>query len=65
MESNALRVSAMKALIIHSHGGPEVLEVAELDTPVPAHGQVVIRVAGATVNPIDLSTRAGYIAQAG
>ena len=65
MESNALRVSAMKALIIHSHGGPEVLEVAELDTPVPAHGQVAIRVAGATVNPIDLATRAGHITQAG
>ena len=55
----------MKALVISSYGGPEVLEVAELAPPAPAGGQVAIRVAAASVNPIDLSTRAGTITQAG
>src|SRR3954447_6348416 len=55
----------MKALVIHSHGGPDVLEVAELEDPVPGPGEVAIRVAGATVNPVDLVTRAGVLVQAG
>src|SRR4051794_25630582 len=55
----------MKALVISSYGGPEVLEVAELEPPAPAPGQVAIRVAAATVNPVDLATRAGYLTEAG
>jgi NADPH:quinone reductase-like Zn-dependent oxidoreductase len=55
----------MKALVISSYGGPEVLEVAELDTPAPASGQVSIRVAGAAVNPVDLATRSGALTQGG
>jgi NADPH:quinone reductase-like Zn-dependent oxidoreductase len=55
----------MKALVISSYGGPEVLEVADLDTPAPARGQVAIRVAGSTVNPVDLATRSGALTQGG
>jgi NADPH2:quinone reductase len=55
----------MKALVIHSFGGPEVLELADLDTPVPGPGEVAIQVAAATANPIDLATRAGAMTQAG
>ena len=58
-------VSAMNALVIHSFGGPEVLELADLETPAPGPGQVAIQVAAATVNPIDLATRAGAMTQAG
>jgi NADPH2:quinone reductase len=55
----------MKALVISSYGGPEVLEVAELDTPAPAYGQVAIRVAAAAINPVDLATRTGGLTQGG
>src|SRR4051794_41442691 len=64
-ESNALKVSVMKALVIHSHGGPDVLEVAELKDPVPGPAEVAIRVAAAAVNPVDLATRSGALTQAG
>lgn len=49
----------MKAVIIPRFGGPEVLQVAELPKPQPGSGQVLVRVAAATVNPTDLSLRSG------
>lgn len=55
----------MRAVIVRSFGGPEVLEIAEVPTPVPGPGQVRIRVAAAAVNPADLVTRSGGLAEAG
>ena len=55
----------MKAVVIHRFGGPEVLEVAELDAPEPMAGQVRIRVQAAAVNPVDIATRAGWLADRG
>ena len=55
----------MKAVVIHRFGGPEVLELAELDDPEPGPGQVRIRVEAATVNPVDVATRAGWLADHG
>jgi NADPH:quinone reductase-like Zn-dependent oxidoreductase len=43
----------MKAIVCHSYGSPDVLELAEIDTPVPEDGQVLIRVHAASVNPLD------------
>ena len=57
-------VSNMKALVIHSYGGPEVLELVDVDAAAPGPGQVAIRVAGAAVNPVDLATRDGYLTHA-
>jgi NADPH:quinone reductase-like Zn-dependent oxidoreductase len=42
-----------------------VLEVATLPIPEPGHGQVRIAVEGAAVNPVDMATRAGFLAGAG
>ncbi|MFJ4158432.1 NADP-dependent oxidoreductase [Microbacterium testaceum] len=36
-----------------SFGGPEVLEVVDVDTPEPGPGDVVVRVRAAGVNPLD------------
>jgi NADPH:quinone reductase len=55
----------MKAVVIHRFGGPEVLEVAELDAPEPMADQVRIHVQAAAVNPVDVATRAGWLAQSG
>ncbi|MFC4998223.1 NADP-dependent oxidoreductase [Dactylosporangium cerinum] len=55
----------MKAVIIHSYGGPEVLRIAEVPVPRPARGQVRVRVAAAAVNPVDVQTRSGALTRAG
>ena len=55
----------MKALIIRSFGGPEVLEVADVPVPEPDTGQVRVKVAAAAVNPVDAQTRSGALTAAG
>ena len=55
----------MKAVVIHRFGGPEVLEIIELDVPEPGADQVRIRVEAAPVNPVDIGTRAGWLAEHG
>lgn len=55
----------MRAVVVRSFGGPEVLEIADVPAPVPGEGQVRIRVAAATVNPVDLATRSGALTEAG
>jgi NADPH:quinone reductase-like Zn-dependent oxidoreductase len=49
----------MKAIVVHEYGGPEVLKFEEYPDPVPGPGEVLVRVAAASVNPIDCKRRAG------
>lgn len=49
----------MKAIQARSVGGPEVLELDEIQTPTPGHGEVLIKVAAAGVNRADLQQRQG------
>ena len=42
---------------MRAHGGPDVLEVRELDRPEPAPTEVLVRVAAAGVNPVDWKVR--------
>ena len=49
----------MKAIVVHQYGGPEVLKWEEYPDPVPGQGEVLVRVAAASVNPIDYKRRAG------
>jgi len=49
----------MKAIVIHEYGGPDVLRFEEYPDPVPGPGEVLVRVAAASVNPIDYKRRAG------
>ena len=51
----------MKAAVINKFGGPEVLELMELPTPVPAPGHVLIKVLAATVNRLDHYIREGSV----
>ncbi|HEY4328842.1 MAG TPA: NADP-dependent oxidoreductase [Phycisphaerae bacterium] len=47
----------MKAVIMSGVGGPEVLQVAQVPTPVAGPNQVLVRVRAAGVNPIDYKLR--------
>ncbi len=47
----------MKAIWITRKGGPEVLELRELPMPVPAEGEVLIRVKAAGLNRSDIYSR--------
>jgi NADPH:quinone reductase-like Zn-dependent oxidoreductase len=49
----------MGAVVIRSHGGPEVLEWAELPRPVPESDEVLVKVAACGINHLDLWTRRG------
>lgn len=49
----------MKAIQMFETGGPEVLGLVELPTPVPGAGQVLIKVAATGVNFIEIYVREG------
>jgi NADPH:quinone reductase-like Zn-dependent oxidoreductase len=49
----------MKAIVVRKYGGPEVLKFEDYPDPVPGAGEVLVRVAAASVNPIDYQRRAG------
>jgi putative PIG3 family NAD(P)H quinone oxidoreductase len=50
----------MRAVVITSPGGPEVLKLEEVPDPVPGEGEVVVEVAAAGVNPADVLQRQGF-----
>lgn len=52
----------MRAVVFSSSGEPGTPHVADLPIPEPAPDQVRIRVAAATVNPVDVATSAGLFA---
>jgi NADPH2:quinone reductase len=49
----------MKAIRIHAHGGPEVLQLDEVPVPNVQSGEILIRVHAAGVNFLDLYQRTG------
>ena len=50
----------MKAIVITAPGGPEVLLLKDVPTPVPSKGEVRVRVHATAVNRADLLQRAGH-----
>ncbi|HEU4409223.1 MAG TPA: NAD(P)-dependent alcohol dehydrogenase [Polyangiaceae bacterium] len=49
----------MRALVYDRFGGPEVLEVRDVEPPRPGRGEVVVRVLAAALNPKDVLLRKG------
>src|SRR5438445_1670546 len=49
----------MRAIVIKSPGGPEVLELGEIPDPRPGPGDLLVRVRAAGVNRADLLQRMG------
>jgi NADPH:quinone reductase-like Zn-dependent oxidoreductase len=52
-----------RAVRFNSYGGIDVLQVAEVDRPVPGPGQVLVHVKAAGINPGEASIRNGIFAQ--
>jgi len=53
----------MRAMVIDRFGDPEVFRMGDIESPEPGAGEVVIRVAYASVNPADWKCREGWLAQ--
>ncbi len=50
----------MKAVLLHQHGGPEVLTYGDFDAPHPDHGEVLINIKAAALNRLDIFVRNGW-----
>ena len=48
----------MSAIVIHEHGGPEVLKLEQVPRPTAGEGELLVRVHAAGVNPVDWKMRA-------
>ncbi|WP_372660824.1 NADP-dependent oxidoreductase [Amycolatopsis kentuckyensis] len=51
----------MKAVRFHDYGDPEVLRHEDVEVPVPAAGQVRVRVAATSFNSVDGNIRGGFM----
>jgi NADPH:quinone reductase-like Zn-dependent oxidoreductase len=50
----------MRAVRIHAHGGPEVLQVDEVPEPAPGPGDLLVRLRATSVNHRDIWMRRGH-----
>ncbi|MER6187939.1 NADP-dependent oxidoreductase [Streptomyces sp. NPDC001652] len=51
----------MKAVRFHEYGGPSVLRYEDVEQPVPGAGEVRVRVAATSFNPVDGNIRGGFM----
>jgi NADPH:quinone reductase-like Zn-dependent oxidoreductase len=54
-------MQTMKAVRIHSYGGPDVLAYDDVPRPTAGPKEVLVRVHAASINPVDWKLRAGYL----
>ncbi|KDE58296.1 zinc-binding dehydrogenase [Halostagnicola sp. A56] len=54
----------MKAVRYHEHGGTDVLELEEIETPEPDADEVLVEIGAAGINPVDTYFREGSYAPA-
>jgi putative PIG3 family NAD(P)H quinone oxidoreductase len=50
----------MRAVVLTSHGGPEVLGVSTVSDPVPASDEILVTVAATALNRADILQRKGF-----
>ena len=55
--------STMKAVVLRGYGGAEVSRLEEVPRPEPKDDEILIRVIAASVNPVDVAIRKGYLAE--
>src|ERR1700729_3712494 len=51
----------MKAVRFDRYGGIEVLQVADVPTPEPSHGEALVKVKAASINPGEAKIREGLL----
>jgi len=49
----------MRAVVLRSHGGPEVLTIEEVEDPTPDHDEIVVAVEHTAINRADVLQRMG------
>lgn len=49
----------MRAVVYEQYGGPEVLHVKEVEKPSPEANEVLIKIGGSAINPVDTYFRKG------
>jgi NADPH:quinone reductase-like Zn-dependent oxidoreductase len=64
-QPSAWKGKKMKAFVLHRYGPPDLLELTDTGTPVPADDEVLVRVRASSVNPYDWHNMRGepYIAR--
>ncbi|MFC8823981.1 NADP-dependent oxidoreductase [Streptomyces sp. NPDC057137] len=53
----------MQAIVFEEFGGPEVLQLKDVEQPQPGPGQIRASVRAAGVNPVDVKIRKGWMAE--
>lgn len=56
-------MATMKAVVVHQHGGPEVLSYEGVPKPTPGEGDMLLQVEAAGVNPGEAKIRHGDFAE--
>ncbi len=56
-------VKKMKAMMLPQFGGGDQFRLEEIERPSPGRGEVLVRIAGTSVNPADAKARAGELPQ--
>ena len=51
----------MNAVVLKGYGGVDQLSYTQVPDPKPAKGEVLVKMAGASLNPLDWKLRAGYL----
>jgi NADPH:quinone reductase-like Zn-dependent oxidoreductase len=49
----------MKAVVCYRYGSPDFIAIEEIEKPVPAEGEVLLRVRAASLNPLDWHMKRG------
>ncbi|MFW6090283.1 MAG: NADP-dependent oxidoreductase [Actinomycetota bacterium] len=52
--------TTFRAAVVRTPGGPESIEIIDVPAVEPGPGQVLVEIAAATVNPVDLAVAAGF-----
>jgi NADPH:quinone reductase-like Zn-dependent oxidoreductase len=61
--ASAAANTTMKAVVLHAYGGAEAVKLEEVPRPEPKEDEILIHVIAASVNPVDVAIRKGYLAE--